>query len=203
MIYVILGAPGSGKGTRSEILKGKLNIPHISTGSMIRENKEIYERYKEDIDKGHLLSDEIINRLLEERLNKEDIINGFIIDGYPRTLEQAYNLDKMLKKIGKKIQKVFWLDADNETIYSRILSRMICPNCGKIYNKKYSEENNNKCGECGEILVLRTDDNNETLKNRIDIYYASMNEIKKYYTDKGVLEIVDALEEPIKMLERI
>ena len=203
MIYVILGAPGSGKGTRSEILKGKLNIPHISTGSMIRENKEIYERYKEDIDKGHLLSDEIINRLLEERLNKEDIINGCIIDGYPRTLEQAYNLDKMLQKIGKKIQKVFWLDADNETIYSRILSRMICPNCGKIYNKKYSEENNNKCGECGEILVLRTDDNNETLKNRIDIYYASMNEIKKYYTDKGVLEIVDALEEPIKMLERI
>lgn len=203
MIFVILGAPGSGKGTRSEILKGKLNIPHISTGSMIRENKEIYERYKEDIDKGHLLSDEIINRLLEERLNKEDIINGCIIDGYPRTLEQAYNLDKMLQKIGKKIQKVFWLDADNETIYSRILSRMICPNCGKIYNKKYSEENNNKCGECGEILVLRTDDNNETLKNRIDIYYASMNEIKKYYTDKGVLEIVDALEEPIKMLERI
>ena len=203
MIYVILGAPGSGKGTRAGILEEKLGLIHISTGSMIREDKEVYEKYKEEIHKGHLLSDDIINGLLQDRLNNSDIDKGFIIDGYPRTIEQAHKLDEILSSSGKKIEKVFLLEADTETVYSRILSRTICPQCGETYNKKYAEENNNKCGKCGKELVLRTDDNNETLKNRIAVYYNSIEEIKEYYSKKGILEIVDALEEPNKMLERI
>lgn len=203
MIYVILGAPGSGKGTRSEILKDKLGITHISTGSMIREDKDIYEKYKEKIDNGHLLSDDIINEMIENRLKQEDINKGCIIDGYPRTIEQAYKLDEILLKFDREINKVFLLDADNETIYSRILSRTVCPKCGEIYNKKYADENGNKCGKCGEELVLRTDDNNETLKNRIDVYYSNISKIKEYYQEKGILEVVDALEKPCKMLERI
>lgn len=203
MIYVILGAPGSGKGTRAQILQEKLGIVHISTGSMIRENKEVYKKYKENIDNGKLLSDDVINELLKERLKKDDIIKGCIIDGYPRTIEQAYKLDEILLEQGKKIERVFLLDADNETIYSRILSRTICPKCGKIYNKKYADENNNRCGKCSEKLVLRTDDNNETLKNRINVYYTSIEQIKDYYMKKGILEIIDALEDPNKMVERI
>ena len=203
MIYVILGAPGSGKGTRAEILKEKLGIVHVSTGSMIRENKDIYSEYKDRIDKGYLLSDEIINKLLESRLSQKDIDKGCIIDGYPRTIEQAYELDNILSKINKKIDKVYLLEADDETIYSRILSRTVCLGCSAIYNKKYADENNNKCGKCGEKLVPRTDDNIETLKNRIDVYYDNISKIKEYYEEKGILEIVNALEEPDKMLERI
>lgn len=203
MIYVILGAPGSGKGTRASILKEKLGITHISTGSMIRENKEIYEKYKETVDNGHLLSDEIITELLKDRLIKKNMVKGCIIDGYPRTIEQAYKLDEILLGLGKKIDKVFLLEADNETIYSRILSRTVCSKCSEIYNKKYADENDNKCAKCGGELVLRTDDNNETLNNRIDVYYSNIDKIKEYYSKRGILEVINALEEPIKMLERI
>ncbi len=203
MIFVILGAPGSGKGTRAEILKEKLGIVHISTGTMIREDKKIYEEYKEKIDNGYLLSDDVINELLENRMKKSDIKKGCIVDGYPRTIKQAYNLDKILEKLNLKIDKVFLLNADTETIYSRILSRTVCPVCGKVYNKKYADENDNKCLECGSKLVLRTDDNSETLKNRIAVYNSNIDKIKEYYAKKGILEIIDALDDPNKMLERI
>ena len=203
MIYVIIGAPGAGKGTRAEILEEKLKILHISTGSMIRENNEIYEKYKEQIENGHLLSDEIISELLEERLRKEDAKNGCIIDGYPRTVNQAYKLDEILAKLGKKIDKVFLIEANIETIYSRILSRVVCVKCGEIYNKKYVDENGNKCLKCGYELSIRADDNSITLKNRIDRYYSNIDEIREYYESKGILEIVDALEESSKIVERI
>lgn len=203
MVYVILGAPGSGKGTRAKVLEEKLGIIHVSTGSIIRENEEIYEEHKEKISSGLLVSDEIIAELLQNRLKEIDIANGCIIDGYPRTIEQAYKLDEMLLNIGGKIHKVFLINADNETIYSRILSRTICSKCGETYNKKYAEENSNKCSKCGGALTLRTDDNSETLNNRIDVYYSNIEEIKKYYENKGILEVIDALEHPDKMLERV
>lgn len=203
MIYVIIGAPGAGKGTRAEIIEKKLEIPHISTGSLIRENKEIYEKYKEQIEKGHLLSDDIINQLLEERLSKDDAKDGCIIDGYPRTIEQAYKLDEILSRLGKKINKVFLIDADTETIYSRILNRVICEKCGEVYNKKYAQENDNKCLKCGHELSHRADDNSITLKNRIDRYYSNVEKIRNYYQEKGILEIIDALEQSDKIIERI
>lgn len=201
MVYVILGAPGSGKGTRADVLEKKLGIIHVSTGSLIRENKEVYEKYEEIITDGKLVPDDVITKLLNERIKNAN--EDLIIDGYPRTIEQVYKLDEMLTNCGKKIHKVFLLVADEETIYSRILSRMICTKCGETYNKKYADENNNKCSKCGHELVFRTDDNTETLKNRIDVYYDNIDEIKEYYNQKGVLEIIDALEEPEKMLERV
>lgn len=201
MVYVILGAPGSGKGTRAEVLEEKLGIKHISTGSLIRENQEIYNKYKELIVNGKLVPDEVIAKLLKERIENE--VKDCIIDGYPRTIEQVYKLDEMLAACGKKIQKVFLLIADEETIYSRILSRMICSKCGETYNKKYAIENDNKCSKCGGELILRTDDNSETLKNRIDVYYDNIEKIKEYYEQKGILEIIDALEDPNKMVERV
>ena len=203
MVYVILGAPGAGKGTRAGILEEKLGIIHISTGSLIREDAEMYEKYKNDIEKGHLLSDETISDILKRKLEKDCVGKTCILDGYPRTLEQAHILDKILLEIDEYIEKVFLLEADIDTIYSRILSRTVCSSCGKIYNEKYAKENDNKCGKCGEELTLRLDDNVATLKNRINLYYENIDEIKKYYSEKGILEIVDALEDPNKMLERV
>ena len=203
MVYVILGAPGSGKGTRSEILEEKLGVIHISTGSLIREDTEMYEKYREELERGELLSDEVISEILKRKLEKDCIGKTCIIDGYPRTLKQAHILDRMLDEIGKKIEKVFLLETDIDTIYSRILSRMICSGCGRIYNEKYAKSNNNKCGKCGKELVLRLYDNVATLKNRINLYYKNIDEIKKYYSDKRILEIVDANEEPNKIVERI
>lgn len=203
MVYIILGAPGSGKGTRSEILEEKLGVIHISTGSLIREDVEMYEKYKEDIEKGQLLSDEVISEILRRKLQRDCAGKTCIIDGYPRTIKQAHILDNMLMEIGEKIEKVFLLETDIDTIYSRILSRTVCSSCGRIYNEKYAKENNNKCGKCGKQLTLRLDDNVATLKNRINLYYENIDEIKEFYSDKKILEIVDANEEPNKIIERV
>ncbi len=203
MVFVILGAPGSGKGTRSKILEEKLGIIHISTGSLIREDAEMYEKYKEELEKGHLLSDEVISDILKRKLERDCAGKTCIIDGYPRTLKQAYILDKMLTEIGRKIERVFLLEADIDTIYSRILSRTVCSSCGNIYNEKYAKENNNKCGKCGKELTLRLDDNVATLKNRINLYHENIDEIKEYYSEKKILEIVDANEDPNKIIERV
>ena len=203
MIYIILGAPGSGKGTRSEILEEKLGIIHISTGSLIREDTEMYEKYKEVLEKGQLLSDEAISEILKRKLERDCAEKTCIIDGYPRTLKQAYILDKILSELNEKIEKVFLLETDIETIYSRILSRTVCTGCGKIYNEKYAKENNNKCEKCGGDLTVRLDDNVATLKNRINLYYENIDEIKEYYSKKNILEVVDANEEPEKIIERI
>jgi len=203
MVYVILGAPGSGKGTRSEILEEKLGVIHISTGSLIREDTEMYEKHKEELEKGQLLSDEVISEILKRKLERDCKGKTCIIDGYPRTIEQAHILDSMMSELGEKLEKVFLLEVDIDTIYSRILSRTVCSGCGRIYNEKYAKENNNKCGNCGKELVLRLDDNVATLKNRINLYYENIDEIKQYYSDKNILEIVDANEEPNKIVERI
>ncbi|MDD2628426.1 MAG: nucleoside monophosphate kinase [Clostridia bacterium] len=203
MVYIMLGAPGSGKGTRAEILKDKFNFVHVSTGSMIRENKQIYSKYEEQLKKGMLLSDELVNLLVSQRLSADDIKNGVIIDGYPRTLKQAKALDGILKRLEMKIEKVFLLVADTKTIYSRILSRTVCSECSKVFTKKEAEKTVNKCPNCGGELVLRTDDNEETLKNRIEIFYENIDEIQKYYEDKGLLETINALDLPEKIIGRI
>lgn len=203
MVYVILGAPGSGKGTRSEILEEKLGVIHISTGSLVRDDAEMYAKYKQQLESGQLLSDEVISEILKRKLQRDCINKTCIIDGYPRTIEQANILDKMLEEIGEKIEKVFLLETDIETIYSRILSRTVCSGCSKIYNEKYAKENNNKCGKCGKELTLRLDDNVRTLKNRINLYYENIDEIKNYYSRKGILEIVDANEDPNEIIERV
>ena len=203
MVYVILGAPGAGKGTRAEYICEKTGMVHISTGTLVRENKVVYEKYKERMNKGYLLSDDIINGLLEERLNRPDVSNGFILDGYPRTLEQAEKLNEFLDKINMKISKVLLIDADSEIIYDRILGRKICPKCEKIYNRVTAGEANNLCQVCGEGLVTRKDDNTDTLKNRIDAYYEHADEIIKYYDNLRLLERVDAVEKTEKILERV
>lgn len=202
-IYVILGAPGSGKGTRSELIQGKLGIPHISTGSVIRNNPEVIGKYNESVNSGKLIPDEVIEKLLEKELEKEDTSNGYILDGYPRNIEQVKKLEAIMYRRGETITKVFLFEANLDTIYSRVLSRKTCSNCSKIYRATDNVSVGDKCSICGGLIVLRADDNEQTLKNRIDVFFTEIEDIKKYYDKMGILEVISATDEPKEILNRI
>ena len=203
MVYVMLGAPGSGKGTRAGVLKEKVGLLHISTGDLLKKDKEIYEKYGEEINSGKLLSDETMKEILKTRLMRDDVKEGCIIDGYPRTLKQAETLDEILSELGKKVDKAILVDASEELIYSRVLSRVVCPKCGEIYNKKYADENDNKCGKCSSELIIRKDDNEDSIKRRLEIFNQNIPAIRDYYEKKGVLAIVDASKEPEEILKKV
>lgn len=202
-IYVILGAPGSGKGTRSELIHEKLGIPHISTGSVIRNNADVISKYKDSVKNGKLIPDYVIEELLEKELNVQDTSNGYILDGYPRNIYQVQMLEKVLALRGEKITKVFLFEASLDTIYSRVLSRKICDKCSKTYGSLDNIAVGDVCPVCGGLIILRTDDNEQTLKNRIDVFFKEIEAIKKHYENMGLLEIVDANEDAREMLKRI
>lgn len=202
-IYIILGAPGAGKGTRSELIREKLNIPHISTGSVIRENKEVIAKYNQSVNSGKLIPDYVIEYLLEKELDKQDTSKGYILDGYPRNIEQSEILEKILEGRKEKITKVFLFEATLETIYYRILSRKICSKCSKIYGHSDDVAEGDKCPICSGKIILRKDDNERTLKNRVDVFFKEIENIKKYYSERKLLEIVDANEDPKDILNKI
>lgn len=192
MVYVITGGPATGKGTRSEILSKSLNIPHISTGDILRDVATKNEIIREKLERGELIDDEIITKLLEERLSMEDCKDGFILDGYPRTLQQIKLLDKVLEKIGKKVDKVIELTVPDELVYKRILERKKCENCGRMYGIDFPSKIANVCDDCGGVLSVRSDDTKETLKNRIETYRKNSKEILEYYKNIGLLKSVDS-----------
>ena len=203
MIYVVLGAPGVGKGTRAKVICEKLNIPHISTGSLIRENTQIYAKYKEVLKNGKLLPDEAIKEMLVARLEMNDANNGFVLDGYPRTLEQVKDLDEILKTKDMRITKVFLFEAPEEEIYNRALNRRVCIHCDKIYGWGKDIKPPTNCEQCGRELTVRADDNEETIKKRIEVYHLQVDPIIQYYKDIGILEVIDATLDKEKVLESI
>ncbi len=203
-IFVILGAPGSGKGTRAEIMEEKLGIPHVSTGSVIRQKCDfIIDDKNSNYNYGKLMPDNFVEDLLTQELESIDTSSGYILDGYPRNIEQAKRLDAILESRGETITKVFLFEADLDTIYSRVLSRKVCPECARVYGSLDNISVGDKCLDCNGLVVLRTDDNEETLKNRIDTFFTEIVDIRKYYEDMGVLEVVDAKENASEMLNRI
>ncbi len=201
MIYILTGGPATGKGTRSDILAKALDIPHISTGDILREvskeNKEIAEK----LSKGELISDEIITELLRERITRPDCQKGFILDGYPRTVSQIKLLDDLLESLGRSITKVIELTAPDELVFKRILERRKCEKCGRMYGIDFPPKKENVCDDCGGKLVIRTDDTKETLKARIDTYKANSKEILEYYKNKGLLMTVDSSGHPERIVE--
>ena len=203
MIYIVLGAPGVGKGTRAKVICEKLNIPHISTGSLIRENKEIFEKYKNMMGEGRLLPDEAIKEMLIERLKKDDAKNGFVLDGYPRTIAQVKDLDQILNNMERRITKTFLFEAPEEEIYNRALNRRICVHCDKIYGWGKDIGAPKVCEKCGRELTVRADDNPETIKRRLEIYHSQIDPIIEHYKNAGTLEIIDALEDKNKVLESV
>lgn len=201
MVYIITGGPATGKGTRSDILSKALNIPHISTGDILREVATKDENIREKLSRGELISDDIITKLLTERLEQEDCKEGFVLDGYPRTLSQIELLNEVLEKLGKKVDRVIELVVPDELAFKRILERKKCVKCGRSYGIDFPSVIENVCDDCGGRLEIRTDDTKETLKKRIDTYRANSKEILNYYREKGLLKTVDASSHSERIVE--
>ena len=201
MIYILTGGPATGKGTRSEILAKALNIPHIATGDMLREVAQTNKDIADKLQNGVLISDDIITKLLEERITKDDCKEGFVLDGYPRTYKQAELLDEILKKHNRKITKVMELVVPDELAFKRILERKKCEKCGKVYGIDFPPKVEDVCDDCGGHLSVRTDDTKETLLRRINTYRENAKAILEYYKNKGLLMTVDASHNPETVID--
>jgi adenylate kinase len=193
----MLGAPGSGKGTVGSLLGEMFNIIHISSGeifrSYIRKHDELGEKIASYINKGDLVPDDLVIELVEKRLREKDVENGVILDGYPRTKEQAAELDRMLAETGRKAGIAVNLVISDEEIIDRIMNRKTCPNpdCREIYNLKFKPQKvENICDKCGEVLITRDDDNLETVRERLKNYHGISEDLIKYYEQKDILYAV-------------
>lgn len=195
MKLILLGAPGAGKGTQAEIVSEHLNIPTISTGNIIREalksGTEMGLKAKEFMDAGKLVPDEVVIGIIRERLAKDDCQNGFILDGFPRTIPQAEALDRM----GIVIDRVIDIEVADDVIAQRVSGRRVCPACGASYHvdfKKPAKEG--VCDKCGDTLVQRKDDHPDTVKERLQVYHDQTEPLKDYYEKCGKLVIVQGQE---------
>ena len=197
MNFVFLGMPGAGKGTQAKIISRKYNIPHISTGDILREavaNKtELGIQAKKYMDEGALVPDKLIVSLVKERIIQPDCEKGFILDGFPRNLEQAKILEEMLEEIKKTLDAVFFFSLDEEVVVKRLTARRVCSNCGAVYNMIYNPPKvEGVCDICGGKLVTRDDDKEETVRNRLRTYNKDTAPLIDYYKEKGLLYTIDA-----------
>ena len=194
MVVIMLGAPGTGKGTVANILKDELQIPQVSTGDIFRKNikegTELGKLAESYISKGNLVPDEVTNGIVESRLDDSDVQNGIILDGYPRTVNQAEELDKMLEKRGRKVDLVINLTTPEEEIIERIVNRRVCSNhdCKTIYNLVlHPPVKKGICDKCGHEIIQRKDDTIETVKSRLDSYFKQTSPLVDYYEKTGKL----------------
>lgn len=196
MKLILLGAPGAGKGTQAEIISEKLMIPTISTGNIIREalksGTEMGLKAKSFIEAGQLVPDEVVIGIIRDRLAKDDCKNGFILDGFPRTIPQAEALDRM----GIEIDKVIDIEVADEKIARRVSGRRVCLDCGATYHVDYKKSKvEGVCDQCGNTLVQRKDDLPETVAERLKVYHDQTEPLKDYYAACGKLTIVEGQEE--------
>ncbi len=192
MRLVFLGPPGVGKGTQAEDTSASKNIPHVSSGDLLREAVEAKTETgisaKEYIEKGLLVPDELVVKIVVGKINTECCKDGFILDGFPRNLSQAEILDETLGGLEQKIDKVFYFTASEEVIIKRLTGRRICNSCGAYYHELFRPpEKANVCDECGSELCKRKDDNPETISVRLKVYREQTEELIVYYRNKGVL----------------
>ncbi len=196
MKLILLGAPGAGKGTQAEVICNALNIPAISTGNIIREalrlGTEMGLKAKSFMDAGQLVPDDVVIGIIKERLAKDDCANGFILDGFPRTIPQAEALDAM----GIIIDKVIDIEVPDEKIAARMSGRRVCKDCGASYHLEYkTPESEGVCDACSGELVQRKDDAPETVLDRLAVYHEQTEPLKEFYSKKGILRIVEGQEE--------
>ncbi|NSW91206.1 MAG: adenylate kinase [Firmicutes bacterium] len=199
MRIVLLGAPGAGKGTQAEVLSEKLKIPHISTGDIFRNNikngTELGRKAKEYIDRGMLVPDEITIKIVEERLKEADCKNGFILDGFPRTIPQAEALEDVLSRMGISLDLVVNIFVTDEKIIERLSGRRVCQKCGKSYHIKYNPPSvEGECDDCKSKVIQRDDDKEETVVSRIKTYHRQTEPLINYYRKKGLLLTVEGQE---------
>ncbi len=195
---MFIAPPAAGKGTQAELVVKKYHIPHISTGDILRDiskqDSEIGEYVRETMASGKLVKDEITYQLIEERLSQDDCKNGYIIDGFPRNIDQAYEYDKILSKLGYDVGNVILIDVDKNTLEKRITGRRICENCSAIYNindKNSTPKEESVCDKCGGRIYQRSDDNLESFKTRYQTYEEKTEPIINHYKEMGVLKVVD------------
>lgn len=197
MRIILLGAPGAGKGTQADSIKAKYPVAHISTGDILRANVQqgtpLGNSAKEYMNAGKLVPDEIIIAMMEKRLQEADCKEGFMLDGFPRTIGQAEALAGMLENLAIKLDAVVSLEIDDDTVVSRLTSRRVCKQCGEIYNtvlKPSAREG--ICDKCGGDVIQRDDDKESVIRNRLSVFHQQTAPLINYYADKGLLVTVDA-----------
>ena len=196
MKIIMLGAPGAGKGTQAKMIAEKYGLPHISTGDIFRANikngTELGKEAKEYMDKGLLVPDELTVRLLLDRVAQDDCKNGYVLDGFPRTIPQAEVLDEKLSELGEKVDYAINVDVPDENIVNRMSGRRACLNCGATYHiVSIPPKKEGICDVCASALVLRDDDKPETVQNRLKVYHDQTQPLIDFYEKKGVLRSVD------------
>jgi adenylate kinase len=208
MIMVLLGPPGAGKGTQAKVLAQRLKLVHISTGDILRQNvaeaTNLGKQAKDFMDKGMLVPDELVTHMLSERLKRPDVKNGCILDGYPRNLNQAKVLDNILKESTMAVDVVVYLDTSAQVIIQRLSGRLVCRSCGENFHaQNMPPKVANICDKCHGALYQRSDDNSETIKQRLTVYKNEVRELAKYYHQSGKLERVVADEDAGVVLDKI
>lgn len=196
MRIVLLGPPGAGKGTQAVKLVEKYNIPHISTGDIFRKNlkekTELGLKAKEYMDKGLLVPDELVVDIVKDRLVEEDCTKGFLLDGFPRTVDQADALETELDKLGIKLDGVINIEVEDEILIGRLTGRLVCRKCGATYHSKFNKPKTEYvCDLCGGELYTRDDDKEETVKNRLLVYKNQTQPLIDYYTKKSMLKTIN------------
>jgi adenylate kinase len=208
MNILIMGPAGAGKGTMSDLILQAYDIPHISTGDMLRENvangTELGKEAKSYMDAGKLVPDDVINAMVEKRLQEPDCQKGYLLDGFPRTLVQAKAFEEIAAKIGKPVEAVLALEVDFEILKKRVTGRRVCPKCGAIYHiSNFPPKVEGVCDKCGSPLKQRADDTVEKLTQRMKEYDASTKPVIDFYDEKGVVTHLDASQKPDVVFGRI
>lgn len=208
MKIIMLGAPGAGKGTQAKQIAAKYHIPHISTGDIfranIKNNTELGQKAKTFMDKGMLVPDELTCELVMDRIAEDDCKNGFVLDGFPRTIHQAEALKSALTKTNQSIDYAIDVDVPDESIINRMSGRRACLSCGATYHIVYNPTKaEGICDACGQKLVLRDDDKPETVKKRLTVYHDQTQPLIDYYKKAGILKSVDGTQDLNKVFEDI
>ena len=196
MKIIMLGAPGAGKGTQAKKIAAKYEIPHISTGDIFRANikngTELGKKAKTYMDQGLLVPDELVVDLVVDRVNQDDCKNGYVLDGFPRTIPQAEALTEALAKMGQKMDYAIDVNVPDENIVRRMSGRRACVGCGATYHVEYAPtKKEGICDVCGAELILRDDDKPETVQKRLNVYHEQTQPLIDYYTEAGILKTVD------------
>lgn len=195
---LLLGAPGSGKGTQSERLRGELNIPQLSTGDMLRQavaaGTELGLKAKGFMESGGLVPDDVIIGLMRDRITQTDCLRGYILDGFPRTVAQALALDEMLKSVGSRLDVVCEIVVPDEDLLKRLAGRWLCKKCGASYHDEFrAPKKSGQCNVCGGPLYQRADDTAETAKKRLEVYRKETLPLVDYYKTQGILKTVNGV----------
>jgi adenylate kinase len=195
MRLILFGAPGVGKGTQAKILSEKFKIPHIATGDILREavrnSTDLGIKAKSFMDKGELVPDSVMFGIIRERLKEPDTVNGFILDGFPRTLPQAEELERVFSELGIKLDAVVSIEVDNSEIVKRLSARRTCRSCGSIFNLLVDKIEDSICPKCGGELFQRDDDKPETVQKRLEVYDKQTSPVKDFYYTRKILRKVD------------